>query len=247
MKIAIAGTAPGSAGDVPWEDKQWEIWGLAWRAYPRVDLLFEIHPPKTWGPSHGDGYRESLKRSQIPIYFREKHPDIPKGARYPIEDVRADLCPEDGGADADFFTSSLAFMMALAIVQKPEEIALYGCDLLTGGEYEYQRPAMEYLVGLARGRGIKVFIPKRSALCKANFVYGEHDGAGVFAKANCITEEILQERLKKYREDKAQTQARLTELTNREVGRLNALDGAIDESSSLLELVQHFNRGGVVP
>lgn len=33
-------------------------------------------------------------------------------------------------------------------------------------EYGYQRPNCEYLIGLARGRGIKVVIPDESPLCK---------------------------------------------------------------------------------
>ena len=36
----------------------------------------------------------------------------------------------------------------------------------------YQRSGCEYYVGFARGRGIKVYIPQTSALCKANYVYG---------------------------------------------------------------------------
>ena len=33
-------------------------------------------------------------------------------------------------------------------------------------EFAYQRPNMEYLIGLARGRGVDVYIPERSPLTK---------------------------------------------------------------------------------
>lgn len=36
----------------------------------------------------------------------------------------------------------------------------------------YQRPCAEYLIGIADGMGVKVYIPQSSALCKANHVYG---------------------------------------------------------------------------
>ena len=39
-------------------------------------------------------------------------------------------------------------------------------------EYFYQRAGCEYLIGLARGMGVKVVIPHESALCKASYVYG---------------------------------------------------------------------------
>ncbi len=65
-----------------------------------------------------------------------------------------------------YYNSSIAYAMALAIHEGAEEIGIYGVDMKADDEYGYQRPNMEYLVGLARGKGIKVHIPKESPLCK---------------------------------------------------------------------------------
>ena len=39
----------------------------------------------------------------------------------------------------------------------------------------YQKPSCEYFVGLARGRGVKVYIPPPSDLLKTPYLYGYHD------------------------------------------------------------------------
>ena len=41
-KIAIVAKAATSA-NAPWHDEGWEIWGMPWISYPRVDKFFEIH------------------------------------------------------------------------------------------------------------------------------------------------------------------------------------------------------------
>jgi hypothetical protein len=60
--------------------------------------------------------------------------------------------------------------MALAMLEGAERIGIWGCDLATGGEYASQRPNMGYLIGLARGRGTKVYVLAQNALlspCRA--------------------------------------------------------------------------------
>jgi hypothetical protein len=66
-----------------------------------------------------------------------------------------------------YLESSIAYMVAQALLElKPvDRIAIFGVDLHCESEYAYQRPNLEYLIGLARGKGIKVYIPPQSALC----------------------------------------------------------------------------------
>jgi hypothetical protein len=87
--------------------------------------------------------------------------------------------------DEDF----LAVMMSNSVGAAGDKIGIWGVDLHCESEYAYQRPNLEYLIGLARGRGIKVFIPPHSALLSHAFgvPYGywcrEGDvGANVVAK-----------------------------------------------------------------
>ena len=190
MKIAIVGSAPATCDLAPFGDDSWQMWTLAWRDAPRVNAMFEMHDPSIWHYHGGDGYRERLAKVPVPIYMLEAQADIPSSVAYPAAAVIEYIAPS--GSEADFFTSSLAYALALAIVQKPAEIGLFGADMSAEEEYGYQRPAMTYLVGIARGRGIKVTVPPASPLLRANFIYGGYTGTdGAFQKATGLTTSIL--------------------------------------------------------
>ena len=67
-------------------------------------------------------------------------------------------------------------MIALALLMKYEEVHLYGIDLLIGKgfgqEYTRQMGSITYFLGLAIGRGVKVYIPRESSLLKTPLIYG---------------------------------------------------------------------------
>jgi len=60
----------------------------------------------------------------------------------------------------------VAYMMALAISENYDEINIFGVDMVADDEFGYQKPNMEYLIGLAEGRGIIVNIQEKSPLLK---------------------------------------------------------------------------------
>lgn len=68
--------------------------------------------------------------------------------------------------------SSVAFSMALAMEEQPDEIGLFGIDLTSSEEYVYQRANMAYLIGRAEGAGIKVWIHPDSGLLKSQWTGG---------------------------------------------------------------------------
>lgn len=74
---------------------------------------------------------------------------------YPLDDaVRL-----NGGI---FFTSTMAYVIAYAILQKVDRIRLYGMEVWSGAEaneYQHQRPCLDHWLSFARGKGIKVEVP----------------------------------------------------------------------------------------
>jgi hypothetical protein len=62
-------------------------------------------------------------------------------------------------------------MFTLAMMDGFERIELFGINMGSDTEYAYQRANMEYLIGFARARGIEVYIPQLSNLCKGR-MYG---------------------------------------------------------------------------
>lgn len=147
----------------------WDIWALPWdREYAaRAERLFEMHPrellelPESLRPSD---YFSQLAEFPQPIYTQEKWADVPTSTPYPFGAVRESVFngfPRGKWSDQkDWYNSSPAYMIALAIHDGAEAIGLYGIDVLDESEYAYEIPCLEYLIGLAVGRGIEVVIPE---------------------------------------------------------------------------------------
>ena len=171
MNIAICGMAQHDKSEV--ENFDGEIWGLPWDEgrWPFFDRYFEIHPLDLLRKPEAqrrDGYEERLKSLPI-LYMQEAYEDIPNAIRYPVEKVVDNL-------GFDYFNSSIAYLMGMALLEGADKIGIWGVDMadlepVPGdpsyiSEFAYQRPNMEYLIGLARGRGVDVYIPERSPLTK---------------------------------------------------------------------------------
>lgn len=164
LKVAIVGMSP-SCRDAPWGDPAWEKWGLPWHDgyWPKYDRLFEMHDKRLLESAHSkrpDGYMARLAESLV---FTQDN--------YPFAEVAETI-------GAAYWNSSIAYALALAIHEGAEEIAIFGVDMKGDDEYGYQKPNMEYLIGLARGKGIAVHIPQDSPLCKfqpAGIRFYEHN------------------------------------------------------------------------
>lgn len=177
-KVCILGKCSSSRHHCPMGDPAWEIWCLAWDPTPVVHRLFEIH--QNWRDFHGKDSDDAayhyrwLMGQKIPVYMNEVHDDIPMSVRFPIEEVTALIGKTSKGYV--YLESSIAFMLALAMLEFRQgkyleglKIGIWGVDLSADTEYAYQRPNLEYLIGMARGMGIKVYIPSVSALCSNAF------------------------------------------------------------------------------
>lgn len=174
-KICILGSAESTKDLAPFDDPSWEIWGLAWRFFdhPRMDACFEVHDEYQWPryvkPEIYGSWLKDPKTDEgkeVPVYLLPSVQQRYKKCKaYPV-DKAAELMGRN------YFTSSFSYMLALAILEGATEIAIYGVDLVVGEEYEYQRPAAEFLLGMAQAKGIKLTIPSTSSLLKSSFVYG---------------------------------------------------------------------------
>ena len=173
-QVAIVGLSPSTHDDAPFEDDDWEVWGLPWDNdhWPYYDRAFDIHPlecikeatPSFYQPNYLRRLSEDLRDLDLPLYMQEAYPEVPNAIRYPLEDVV--------GVVGDYFNSTIAYMLALAIFEGYDKIALWGVDLVGQGgwghadEYMDERPNIEYLCGFAKGRGIEIWTPDVCPLLK---------------------------------------------------------------------------------
>lgn len=127
----------------------------------RFTAWFQVHPFEEMEPRQKPewGHIEWLQHCGIPVYMEEVQPNIPTSIRYPYEEV----CWFFGGR---YLTSAIAFMLAFAIYQRYEVIKLYGVDMDIGTDYHDQRPCVEFLMGVALGLGLKVWLPPGCPLLK---------------------------------------------------------------------------------
>lgn len=150
MKIALIGSAP-SWSQAPFNDPSWEIWACNARDYPRIDRYFQFHPDQDL--EIYPGLIDWMKARKDPVYLRHARADVPASITYPLDTLKAKY-------GSWFFTSSVAYMLALALEQEGlEEIGLWGITMQDSEEYRAQRPGCHFFLQLAKMRGIKLTVP----------------------------------------------------------------------------------------
>ncbi len=174
-KVAIIGATP-SYKEAPFNDPSWEVWSCnsLWRCCSdseglfRGDRWFEMHPMDVQTAEE----LELIQRCPIPIYTLEDETShVPNSVRFPLERIRERI-------QHGYFTCTFAYQIALAIVEGFKEIGLYGVELGYGTPRErlVEKPCVEFWMGLAWGRGIKISIPDSSTLAQHRYNYGyEYD------------------------------------------------------------------------
>lgn len=167
MKIAVCGSAPSSRLLAPFNDPSWEIWACSPQNYdyPRVDAWFEVHSLDRKYVPENEPYYTKL-RAHPRVYLSAPDPRLPDG-------IVIDPKPLLERFGDYFFTSSLAWMMASAIVQKPEIIGVWGVDMSASDElYSGQRAGMHYFMQMASNAGIQLMLPPQCDLAEAPPLYG---------------------------------------------------------------------------
>lgn len=163
-KLAICGLAATTRHMAPFDDPTWDVWTMHMGAsiLKRVDLLFEPHDPlfEPYEPQYAD----ILKTLKIPVMMQEHYPQFPTSIKLPFQE----LVDQFGR----FFSTSVGWMMAMAIRNRYEEIHLFGVEMEHDTEYITQSKCVVYFIGIAEGRGIKIGLPHACQLMKNRWLYG---------------------------------------------------------------------------
>ncbi len=227
-KLAICGFASSSREMIPINDPEWVIWGLNQlnRHIKRADAWIDIHhdfnaPNKV---VEGTDFDAFLREAQIPVFMAKREPDIPMSVRYPIEEI-----VEKFGAD--YFTSTISYMIAYGIWAGFSTIGIWGVDLIVGKEYFFQKACAEFWIGIGSGLGVEFKIPDASALLKSKFRYGYQDEPESLVKVSEMAERV------------AKMDKRKDELLK----ELQTIDGARQDALYWLELMTLRERGGSIP
>lgn len=160
-----------------------ELWGmnLCHRGLTRpAQRWFQMHH-RMHGSENGNppghfgrplDHERFLQTCGIPVMMQSHDPLIPTAMRYPRLEVAARF--------GDYFTSTVAFALGLALYEGAGRITLLGIFLQTAQEYGEQRECMAYWLGVARTIGVPVDMPED--LCTLTkgpvYAYDEADRLG---------------------------------------------------------------------
>ena len=155
MKVIIIGKGPGWR-NAPMEGETWGVNDLILRR--PVKLSFQIHDiDERIGNDPFDKTIERINRLGIPVITQKKHNLLPTAIPFPLDEM-----------PIKYFTGSIAYIIAYAIYKKATEIEMYGVPLFLKEEYTEQRPCIEFWMGYAMGKGIKVDIHQPTVILSSH-------------------------------------------------------------------------------
>lgn len=175
--VAIVGKAPGTCALAPYKEKNVEIWTLTnAHKYPwmkRWNRLFEMHTLEFIEKYDTEQPKWLMQKHDKPIYMQFHHNAIPDSIEYPFRDVidRFFKNATHGFQPIKYFTSTFAYMIALALMERFERIECYGFEMTYDDIYAYQRKNAEFWMGLAIGKGVDFYLPSNCPILQAK-LYG---------------------------------------------------------------------------
>jgi hypothetical protein len=257
-KVAIVGFSESTRDLAPYADPDYEIWACnhLYRFIPRADRWFEIHTLeelkiKYEATNDWEGYykwMQDLPEGQT-IYMAEAAESIPRSVALPIEELKEEFyfleeTHDDNGirgrSPRPVFKSTISYMVAMALREGFKTIALYGIDMVLDFEWGFQRHNLHYYIGWARGMGVEIIIPEKSALMK------EADGMDLYAYDHRIDKygdliKMLQKRITGYDRDLKD----LAHDNDTRAGDVQASRGVLKLLDQLLEHCEKAGNGHV--
>jgi hypothetical protein len=154
-----------------------ELWGINDLAFVRFSGRFDGW--KRWFDPHRrahilarrpHAYRWYQQQDgRRPIYLGEPDPTVPGAVVFPFEQLQRDFAHE--GQRERFFTSTLDWCIALALMERFEAIELCWIRLEGRDERSRQRDGAHYWIGRARARGVRVVLHGQSSLFPDGSLY----------------------------------------------------------------------------
>ena len=147
-----------------------EVWGInAVGGFLMCDRIFHMDDvriqevrAKARPESNIARMLEWLRVHPGPIITSRAHPDYPGLVEFPLEDALNTL----GSA---YFNSTAAYAVAYAILMGVKKLSIFGCDYTYPNAHDAEkgRACVEYWLGMAAARGMKVTVAKSSTLLDA--------------------------------------------------------------------------------
>jgi hypothetical protein len=125
---------------------------MPWDAMaPAYSRLIEIHDPARV-EARPPELQAFLETCDVPVWMQRRFDRYPTSEAYPLDEIARDVFGD--WPDDLMFGSSIAYLLAAAIHERPDEIATFGVDLKDN--HDHERPNIALLIGIGLGRGIRM-------------------------------------------------------------------------------------------
>jgi len=127
-----------------------------------VDRLFIMHDVYVTQYNRKTEIIKEVNEKGFPVYTLGKYDDLKNNIPYPMEEV----IKEFGIA---YFLTNISYMLALAIMQRPKDLYLFGVDMDFGTAKEYmqnEKGCLEFWLGMATGKKIRFHLSRGSTLMR---------------------------------------------------------------------------------
>jgi hypothetical protein len=174
-KVILLGTA-NSLKITPWDANDVDYWACAPVVTHepakghRIDVLFEMHYMEYWLTILERLNEIAKDNPNTTIFMQQKVSQINNSVAYPLKEIQEFASHPKL---RNYFTSTIAYMIALAIYLGYEEIDLYGIHMAADEEeYSLQRSCCEAWLNFGLGRGVGYWLPDESSIMSSDHLYG---------------------------------------------------------------------------
>ena len=142
-----------------------EIWGINYMgAVTRLNRIIHVDPVHPYlGHAPVKDMCDYALKDGIPLYTSWPHPMYPNQVVYPF-----DVVVKNTGTY--YLNGSVAYALALAMAEGATDIGMWGADFSYPNAHvsESGRANVEFLLGIAMARGIRVYVAQSSTLMDAH-------------------------------------------------------------------------------
>ena len=150
-----------------------ECWGCNYMTNPEITMLFQMHGDSFVKARFLPHYLEHPPK--VPLIMQHAWSELPTSVAFPMAQHENDagfhrmtITGRDGRRNAKpYHACTMGYMIALAMLSgEYDMIHIYGVDFYAELRHEstYERPSVEFYMGMALARGITLDIPENSRL-----------------------------------------------------------------------------------
>jgi hypothetical protein len=142
----------------------WACFSAVQTFHSRIDLAFGADPleilDKTVNgksnPAMVSVVKYEVERRKIPIYLPRIYDGWPTCRKFPLREIVKKF-------GITYFSNTICYMVAYAIYTGVKQLDLYGINMSFGSEYTEEKGGLEFWLGYAMGKGIKVNVHGESS------------------------------------------------------------------------------------